>query len=147
MIENGIRVNVSSLTKGEYEFLLVVEDESKLQGNSTVKINVIQRVNEPPHANAGGNIDVKLPKSLVLLNGSASSDDVKIVSWAWERLPDSLAAGVILQGSDTASILQVSLLNFYAYFFVLECVTFMLFEISNLSVCTCTCIFLVRCLC
>lgn len=109
LIDNGIRANVSGLTKGEYEFALVVEDDSKLRGNASVKINVIQRVNEAPHANAGGNVDVKLPVSLVVLNGSASSDDVKIVSWAWERQPDSLAAGVILPGSETTPILQVRL--------------------------------------
>lgn len=40
--DNGVRVNVSGLTKGEYEFLLVVEDESKLTANSSVKITVIQ---------------------------------------------------------------------------------------------------------
>jgi hypothetical protein len=87
--------------------MLVVEDETKLSGNSSVKITVIHTVNEPPHANAGGNLVAKLPLSTFQINGSASTDDVKIVSWSWERQSESLAAGVILKDSDSNPILEV----------------------------------------
>lgn len=64
-------------------------------------------INEPPKAHAGGNVQVTLPKSSVQINGSTSSDDVKIVDWKWERQPESLAAGIILTDTDHSPLLQV----------------------------------------
>ena len=50
--------------------------------------------NEPPIANTGGNQEIQLPKLLVTLDGSKSTDDHKITDYLWERDPKSLAAGV-----------------------------------------------------
>ena len=50
--------------------------------------------NLPPKANAGGDKIVVLPVSVVMLDGSHSSDDKGIVSYHWTRDDKSLAAGV-----------------------------------------------------
>ena len=50
--------------------------------------------NHPPMANAGGDKAVKLPITVVQLDGSASSDDKAIISYRWTRDEKSLAAGV-----------------------------------------------------
>jgi len=48
---------------------------------------------------------VTLPASVVVVNGSGSYDDLKIVKYLWTRLPTSLAAGKILGTSNTESAL------------------------------------------
>jgi len=40
--ENGAKMNASGLTKGDYVFLVEVEDEAKLMSNDTVKVSVVQ---------------------------------------------------------------------------------------------------------
>lgn len=50
--------------------------------------------NRPPVAKAGGDRVVTLPSTLVIINGSASSDDKGIVSYLWTRDKSSPAAGV-----------------------------------------------------
>ncbi|ODN01086.1 hypothetical protein Ocin01_05592 [Orchesella cincta] len=102
------KANVSGLTKGDYEFQVEVEDDAKLTNKSSVKITVMQRNNEPPKANAGGDVVITLPFSVVKLNGSGSTDDVKITEWQWEREEDSLAAGIMLAPSDTSPVLQLT---------------------------------------
>jgi len=64
-------------------------------------------VNEAPKARAGGNRIINLPSASVYFNGSSSSDDVRVVSWRWERQPESLAAGTVLANSDNTSVLEV----------------------------------------
>lgn len=56
------------------------------------------------------NFQVVLPKSVVVVNGSGSYDDLKIVKYLWTRLPASLAAGKILGTSNAeAALLLVNL--------------------------------------
>ena len=57
----------------------------------TVTVSV---ANEPPVAQAGGDVVVQLPQLLVTLDGSKSTDDHKITDYRWTRDPKSLAAGV-----------------------------------------------------
>lgn len=58
-------------------------------------------------ANAGGDQTVVLPASVIVLNGSQSSDDLGIVSWKWTREPNSLAIGRVLGSPDTTPTLMV----------------------------------------
>jgi hypothetical protein len=37
-------------------------------------------------ANAGKDITISLPQTWALLDGSQSSDDIKITNWKWEQL-------------------------------------------------------------
>ena len=48
----------------------------------------------PPVASAGPDINITLPQSAVVLDGSGSRDDFGIVSYQWVRSKDSPAAGV-----------------------------------------------------
>ncbi len=63
--------------------------------------------NQRPKANAGGDQSVSLPLKWIILNGSASTDDLGIQSWLWTREPESLAAGAIIANSDRTSTLMV----------------------------------------
>jgi PKD repeat protein len=49
-------------------------------GSEKVSINISK--NEPPFADTSGNLTVK-PGTLVVLDGSTSSDDTSIVNWTW----------------------------------------------------------------
>nr|CAG4651576.1 EOG090X00QS [Triops cancriformis] len=73
-------VNATALTVGNYTFLLEVCDEGGACSNDTVDIKVIQRENEKPKANAGGERSVTLPVTLAILNGSQSTDDLGILT-------------------------------------------------------------------
>lgn len=102
------QTNVTDLTKGEYEFHVTVTDENNNNSTGSVFVIVTQNQNAPPKANAGGDQTVILPASVVMLNGSHSSDDLGIVSWKWTREPDSLAIGRVLGISDTTPILMLT---------------------------------------
>ena len=64
--------------------------------------------NVPPKANAGGDQIIVAPIAAVILNGSQSSDDLKVAQWLWTREPTSLAIGSIVEGTDKSSVLMVS---------------------------------------
>lgn len=124
--------NVTELTKGDYEFRVSVTDENNNTASGSVSVTVTQSKfsifvtkkkqpstsvlnevsisdqNAPPKANAGGDQTVILPASVIMLNGSQSSDDLGIVRWKWTREPDSLAIGRVLGSSDISSVLMVT---------------------------------------
>lgn len=50
---------------------------------------------------------LNLPLPVLILNGSKSSDDFRIVSWKWTRSGSGLAAGTVILGSDTQPVLMV----------------------------------------
>lgn len=128
------QTNATDLTKGDYQFRVVVTDENSNNASGSVFVTVTQSMwscakiclvlsflvaislcqywffldqNAPPKANGGGDQTIILPVSVIVLNGSQSSDDLGIVSWKWTREPDSLAIGRILGTSDTSSSLLV----------------------------------------
>ena len=112
--------NATGLTKGEYVFSLSVEDEAKNTDTDQVNVHVKQDENQAPVANAGDPKVVALPKSVVVLDGSRSTDDLKIAEWKWSRLPNSLAAGKIVGDSaSNPSLLLVDLVP-GEYMFQLE---------------------------
>lgn len=61
-----------------------------------------------PKANAGGNFEIDLPRNVVVLNGSKSSDDWAVTKWKWTRHESSLAVGNIAEKSDETPILQLT---------------------------------------
>lgn len=63
--------------------------------------------NAPPRANAGGDQVIKEPINLLIINGSQSTDDLKIKQWQWTRDPSSLAIGKIVENTDNSPILMV----------------------------------------
>lgn len=66
--------------------------------------------NAPPKANAGGDQVVVAPISALIINGSQSTDDLRINEWIWSRDPSSLAIGTIVQNTDKSSVLMVIIL-------------------------------------
>lgn len=57
----------------------------------------------------GGNRNVTLPLSVLVINGSSSYDDLAIVNFTWTRESDSLAVGNVIGNSDHEPVLQVRL--------------------------------------
>nr|CAG4636763.1 EOG090X00QS [Ceriodaphnia reticulata] len=102
------RVNATTLTKGQYVFQLTAWDDSGVSAADNVTVSVLQQENQRPKANAGGDQSVSLPLKWILMNGSASTDDLGIQSWLWTREPESLAAGAIIANSDRTSTLMLT---------------------------------------
>ena len=69
-----------------------------------------------------------LPKSVVVVNGSGSHDDLNIAKYLWTRMPGSLAAGKILGSSNTESALLLVNLVPGLYIFQLQVGLFFLVE-------------------
>ncbi|XP_034947675.1 dyslexia-associated protein KIAA0319 [Chelonus insularis] len=105
---NKSSTNVTNLTKGIYTFKLTVIDDNGNKDSDTVTVEVTQNKNAPPKANAGGDQVVISPISALVINGSRSTDDLKIVQWLWTRDPSSLAIGKIIDGTDHSPILMVT---------------------------------------
>ena len=108
--ESFPRANATGLTKGEYIFSLTVVDGAQNKDMAQITLLVKQDENQAPVANAGGMKNVQLPKSVFILDGSKSSDDLKIAKWEWSRSSSSLAAGKIVGDSaSNPSLLLVDL--------------------------------------
>ena len=102
--------NATGLTKGDYVFSLTVEDDKQNTNTAQVNVHVRQDTNQAPVANAGEVKKAHLPKSVFILDGSKSTDDLKIAKWKWSRLSNSLAAGKIVGDSaSNPSLLLVDL--------------------------------------
>ncbi|XP_012263450.2 dyslexia-associated protein KIAA0319-like protein [Athalia rosae] len=100
--------NITGLTKGEYTFKLTVVDEDGNKDSDTITVTVTQNKNAAPKANAGGDQVVVEPINIIVINGSLSTDDLRIKQWLWTRDPTSLAIGTVLEGTDQSPILMLS---------------------------------------
>ncbi|KAL0116040.1 hypothetical protein PUN28_011119 [Cardiocondyla obscurior] len=100
--------NITKLTKGDYVFKLTVVDDNGNADSDTVNVKITQNKNAPPKANAGGDQVVTAPISALIINGSQSSDDLRIGQWLWTRDQSSLAIGTIIQDTDKSPILMLT---------------------------------------
>ncbi|XP_015173738.1 PREDICTED: dyslexia-associated protein KIAA0319 [Polistes dominula] len=100
--------NVTKLTKGDYLFKLTVIDDNGNTDSDTVAVKVTQNKNAAPKANAGGDQVIIAPIVALILNGSQSSDDLRIGQWLWTRESSSLAVGTIIEGTDKSPILMLT---------------------------------------
>lgn len=105
---NSSCTNVTDLTKGEYEIQLTVTDDNQNNATDSVVVTVTQNKNAKPKADAGGDQAIFLPVSVVVLNGSQSSDDLGIVKWEWIRELSSLVLGRIIANSDHSPVLMLT---------------------------------------
>ncbi|CAO1408246.1 unnamed protein product [Diamesa hyperborea] len=106
---NQTVANATLLTLGDYYFELIVIDESNNNATDHVKVTVIQEKNAPPVAHvSGGDRNLTLPLSVIVLNGSLSSDDLAIVNYSWTRESDSLAVGNVIGSSDKEAVLMLT---------------------------------------
>jgi len=87
---NTANSNLTNLVQGVYSFRLQVTDNLGATGADTVVITVNAippPPNQPPVANAGGDISITLPVNNTTLNGSASNDpDGSISSYSWTKI-------------------------------------------------------------
>lgn len=85
--QNTDTLKLNKLVKGQYIFKITVTTPNKLSsGQSSVNISVLapKRVNKPPIAIIQPNNSiVQLPKEKIVLDGSQSIDDDKIISYQW----------------------------------------------------------------
>ena len=89
---------IKNLVAGTYSFQLKVTDNAGAIALDTVSIVVKAAAvpNEPPIANAGGNITITLPASTANLNGSASKDqDGSITAYAWSQTSGPSTAVIV----------------------------------------------------
>lgn len=100
--------NATGLTKGEYVFALTVTDDLSNTDTAEVKVVVNQDKNQAPVAVAGDDFDATLPAgATIVLNGSDSHDDFRIVRWMWTREPTSLAAGKVVANSSEEPVMYL----------------------------------------
>lgn len=85
-------LKLSKLTVGLYEFKVIVEgDNAHGEGMVNVTVKPEPRVNRPPVAIASPQfLEISLPTTSTVIDGSQSTDDDKIVSYHWEELKGPL---------------------------------------------------------
>ncbi|XP_052813421.1 uncharacterized protein LOC128240703 isoform X11 [Mya arenaria] len=112
----GATFDLYDLREGEYEYNLTVVDEDGQSDSDTVRV-IIEAPDNPPVADAGRDVSIQLPVDTVTLDGSRSSDDIRIVQYLWTLV--SGAPGVQTTG-DTSSKLLVEGLAEGDYTFALS---------------------------
>ncbi|CAH2043698.1 unnamed protein product, partial [Iphiclides podalirius] len=116
---NESLANATALTKGQYVFSLTVLDDNGNSAADNVTVTVTQNKNSPPKADAGGDQVLALPLPVLILNGSRSNDDFRIVSYKWNRAGSGLAAGTVILDSDTQPVLMLTNIESGRYVFEL----------------------------
>lgn len=98
---NTDTLKLNKLVEGTYIFNITVTNKLLASGQATVNITVLspKRVNKPPTAIIQpNNSTVQLPKKEIVLDGSQSIDDDRIVSYKWSQCKSPL--GYDLQSND-----------------------------------------------
>ncbi|KFB46235.1 AGAP008639-PA-like protein [Anopheles sinensis] len=110
-------LQLSNLEEGVYAFELKVTDAKNQSSTSMVHVFVKPPTNRPPVAQAGTNgTTIYLPQNWATLNGSASSDDIKITSYYWRQISGPNTA---LIANANASIANATALTIGDYLFEL----------------------------
>ncbi|XP_017487354.1 PREDICTED: dyslexia-associated protein KIAA0319-like protein, partial [Rhagoletis zephyria] len=81
-------LHLSNLQVGVYKFVLQVTDTSGQSSRAETHVFVKPESNEAPRADAGGDLELRLPLTpkSALLDGSKSADDIAIVRWEWLQI-------------------------------------------------------------
>ncbi|XP_066045570.1 dyslexia-associated protein KIAA0319 homolog isoform X1 [Chamaea fasciata] len=85
-------LKLSHLSVGLYAFKVTVSGENAFgEGFVNVTVKPAVRINQPPVAVASPKVqEVSLPTTSTFIDGSQSTDDVKIVSYHWEEIKGPL---------------------------------------------------------
>jgi hypothetical protein len=84
---SAARSTVTGMLAGTYVFELTVTDDKGATAKDRITITVNPAPNQPPVANAGSDITIKLPTNSAQLDGSASKDpDGTIKSYSWAKV-------------------------------------------------------------
>uniref|UniRef100_A0A034WJP2 Dyslexia-associated protein KIAA0319-like protein n=1 Tax=Bactrocera dorsalis TaxID=27457 RepID=A0A034WJP2_BACDO len=112
-------LQLSNLEEGIYTFVLKVTDGSGQSSTAKVNVFVKAQTNTPPIAVAGGNQTINLPRNWVILNGSASTDDIRIKSYLWK---EKSGPNTAVLANSTAVATNATSLTLGLYEFVLSVV-------------------------
>ncbi|XP_041361806.1 dyslexia-associated protein KIAA0319-like protein [Gigantopelta aegis] len=85
----GVRtpfLHLDHLEEGDYMFTLKVMDAARQTATADVHVFVKPETNRPPVAETAGQIVVFLPTDKIVLDGSNSTDNVKITKYFWEQM-------------------------------------------------------------
>jgi gliding motility-associated-like protein len=85
---NQPEVTLSNLVVGTYVLRLTVTDAGTLVGTDDMTVNVFPEPlpTDPPVVNAGEDVEVRLPETLVEVPATAESPEGLIVSYHWEQV-------------------------------------------------------------
>lgn len=99
-------VKLSNLSEGIYSFKVTVSGNHSFgEGYSNVTVSRAKRFNTPPTVMITPKQQViKLPNKKAILDGSASIDDDKIVSWKWELVQGPIGYSPNLQPIATVEL-------------------------------------------
>uniref|UniRef100_A0A2D4FA90 MANSC domain-containing protein n=2 Tax=Micrurus corallinus TaxID=54390 RepID=A0A2D4FA90_MICCO len=95
-------LKLSKLTVGLYEFNVIVDgDNAHGEGMVNVTVKPEPRVNQPPVAIVSPPfLEISLPTTSTVIDGSQSTDDDKIVSYHWEELKGPLREEKVSANTD-----------------------------------------------
>jgi dyslexia-associated protein KIAA0319-like protein len=114
---NNTTVRVSNLSEGLYRFKLTVSGENSY-GETFVNLTVLPaaRINKPPICIITPKYqNIKLPNNKAVLDGSASTDDDKIVKYKWEIEQAPLSYSPTLQESPTIELTDLKETGNYTF--------------------------------
>ncbi|HTE25984.1 PKD domain-containing protein [Flavitalea sp.] len=77
---------VKDLVAGVYEFELSAKDDQGMIATDLIKVTVTPPPNKKPVAFAGSDINITLPTNYVILRGSGTDEDGKILSYSWRKI-------------------------------------------------------------
>lgn len=101
---NSSTTVVTSLVQGIYKFELRVTDNLGAVGLDTIQVTVNPPINLPPVANAGPDLKITLPVSLVSLAGSGGDADGTVVSYLWTKISGPSAYTIVNASSPVTDI-------------------------------------------
>jgi gliding motility-associated-like protein len=114
--ENTTIVTVSDLVEGTYVFRLTGTDDSGASSFSEVTVTVnAATVNQPPVADAGPDINIKLPANSTTVAGSGTDVDGVIASYQWIKVSGPT---VTVAGANSATLTLTNMVE-GAYIFEL----------------------------
>ncbi len=97
-------LQLTGLIAGQYNYQLMVTDNSGATAVAQVKITVINAALQPPVANAGANQTITLPVNQVTMNGSASvAPSGNITSYNWTEISGPSSATLTAANSATTN--------------------------------------------
>ncbi|CAD7078937.1 unnamed protein product [Hermetia illucens] len=102
-------LELSNLEEGIYTFELKVTDASNQSNTAKVHVFVKPPTNLPPTANAGANMTINLPLTWVTLNGSKSTDDIRVTNYYWRQKSGPNTATIINANSAVANATSLTL--------------------------------------
>lgn len=104
--------SVTGLISGHYYFQIKVTDNANAFSFDTMHVYV----NQKPVANIAGNpITITLPVDSVLLNGSGSTDDDGIQTYAWSKISGAGSQTIVTPSANTTKVKNLTAAGAYVF--------------------------------